>query len=40
MTCDFTSRPTIFPNVEMLHDNILGVIKKMRCKVDIEDEKK
>jgi hypothetical protein len=39
MVCDFTSRPTISPNIEMLHNNILGAIKEMQCRVDIEDEK-
>jgi hypothetical protein len=40
MVCDFTGRPTIFPNVEMLHNNILRAIEEMRSRVDIEDEKK
>jgi hypothetical protein len=39
MACDFTGHPTIFPNVEMLHNNILGATKKLRCRVDIEDFK-
>jgi hypothetical protein len=29
MVCDFTGLPTIFLNVEMLHNNILGAIKEM-----------
>jgi hypothetical protein len=29
----------IFANVEMLHNNILKVIKEMQSRVDIEDEK-
>jgi hypothetical protein len=41
MVCNFIGRlVTISPNVEMLHNNILGVIKEMQSKVDIEDEKK
>ncbi len=40
MVCDFISHPTISSNIEMLHNNILGAIEKMRCRVDIEDEKK
>jgi hypothetical protein len=39
MVCDFISCPTIFPDVEMLHNNILGAIEKMRFRVDIEDVK-
>jgi hypothetical protein len=39
MVCDFIGRPTIFPNVEMLHNNILGVIEEMRFRVDIENMK-
>jgi hypothetical protein len=41
MVCDFTNHlTTIFPNVEMLHNNILGAIEEMQSKVDIENEKK
>jgi hypothetical protein len=29
MVCDFIGHPTIFPDVEMLHNNILGVIEEM-----------
>jgi hypothetical protein len=29
MVCDFIGHPTIFPNVEMLHNNILGVIEDL-----------
>jgi hypothetical protein len=29
MVCDFRGRPTISPNVEMLHNNILGTIEEM-----------
>jgi hypothetical protein len=29
MVCDFTSHPTIFPDVEMLHNNIIGAIEEM-----------
>jgi len=39
MVCDFTSRQTIFLDVEMLHNNIFGAIEEMRLSVDIEDEK-
>ncbi len=41
MVCDFIGHlVTISLNVEMLHNNILGVIEEMRSKVDMEDEKK
>jgi hypothetical protein len=41
VVCDFIGHlVTISPNVEMLHNNILGVIEEMQSRVDIEDEKK
>jgi len=39
MVCDFLSNPTISPDVEMLHNNILGAIEEMRSMVDIENKK-
>jgi len=39
MFCDFINcLAIIFPNFEMLHNNIIGTIEKMQIKVDIEDE--
>jgi hypothetical protein len=40
MVCDFISYfVTIFPDVEMLHNNILGFIEEMQSTMDIKDEK-
>jgi hypothetical protein len=40
MVCDFIGHlVTIFVDVEMLHNNILGAIEEMQYKVDIKDEK-
>jgi hypothetical protein len=41
MVCDFINCiVTIFSDVEMLHNKILGPIGKMWSRVDIEDDKK
>ncbi len=37
MVYDFTSHPTISPDVDVLHNNILGFIEKIQYRVDIEN---